>query len=38
MSNNKVVYSHQLVIRFEQDADNTVSWFIQADEAVVVIH
>ncbi len=34
MSNNKVVYSHQLVIRFEQDADNTVSWFIQADEAV----
>ena len=34
MSNDKVVYSHQLVIRFEQDADNSVNWLIQADEAI----
>ncbi len=34
MSNNKAVYSHQLTVTFEQDADNTVNWIVQADEAV----
>ena len=34
MSNKKAVYSHELTVRFEQDADNKVNWIIQADEAV----
>ena len=34
MSNNKAVYSHQLTVTFEQDADNNLSWIVQADEAV----
>ena len=34
MSNNKAVYSHQLTVTFEQDADDTVNWIVQADEAV----
>ena len=34
MSNNKAVYSHQLTVTFEQDADNNLSWTVEADEAV----
>ena len=34
MSNNNVVFSHELTVRFEQDADNVVSWTVQADDAV----
>ena len=34
MSNNNVVLSHELTIRFDQDADNVVSWTVQADDAV----
>ena len=34
MSNEKAIYSHQLVVRFDQDADNVVSWIVQTDDAV----
>ena len=34
MSNENIVCSHQLVIRFEQDADNMISWSVQADAAI----
>ncbi|MBT8070005.1 MAG: hypothetical protein KJN61_04430 [Gammaproteobacteria bacterium] len=34
MSNENIVCSHELVIRFEQLEDNTVNWFIQADEQI----
>jgi len=34
MSNENAVYTHELTVRFEQDADSVVSWTIQADEAV----
>ncbi len=34
MSNENAVYTHELTVRFEEDADSVVSWTIQADEAV----
>jgi len=34
MSNENIVCSHELVIRFEQLEDNTVNWIVQADETV----
>ena len=34
MSNEKAIYTHQLVIQFEQGADHSVNWLVQADEAV----
>ena len=34
MSNEKAIYSHELTIRFDQDADSVVSWTVQTDDAV----
>jgi predicted metal-dependent phosphoesterase TrpH len=34
MSNENIVCSHELVIRFEQLEDNTVNWIVQADAAI----
>ena len=34
MSNEKVLCSHELVIRFDQHADNRVSWHVIPDEEV----
>jgi len=34
MSNENIVCSHQLVIRFDQLEDNTVNWIVQADAAI----
>ena len=34
MSNENIVCSHELVIRFDQLEDNTVNWIVQADAAI----
>ena len=34
MSNDKAVYSHELTVRFEQDANHNLNWIIQADESI----
>ena len=34
MSNENIVCSHELVVRFDQLEDGTVSWIVQADAAI----
>ncbi len=34
MSNENIVCSHELVIRFEQLEDGMVNWFVHADEKI----
>ena len=34
MSNENIVCSHELVVRFDQLEDGTVNWLVQADAAI----
>ncbi len=34
MSNENIVYSNELVVRFEQDAEGAVNWIVKPDAAV----
>jgi hypothetical protein len=34
MSNENIVYSNELVVRFEQDAEGVVNWIVKPDAAV----
>jgi hypothetical protein len=35
MSNDKAVFSHELVVRFEEDGDRQINWTVRPDSAIL---
>ena len=35
MSNDKAVFSHELVVRFEEDDDRQINWTVRPDSAIL---